>query len=123
MARSGNQYVMVAYHYSNVILVKTFTSRKDKNRLAAYNAITQRLKENNLLLDLQILDNECSKDYQATMRSRWGVKSKLEPPDMYRQNAVERAIQKFKAHFLAILAGVAHDFHAICGIFSCCRPK
>ena len=63
--RSGNQYVMVAYHSSNVILVEPFSSRKDKNRLVAYNAMMQRLKEKNLLVDPQILDNECSKEYQA----------------------------------------------------------
>ena len=68
--RSGNQYVMVAYHSSNVILVEPFSSRKDKNRLAAYNAIVHRLKEKNILVDLQILDNECNKKYQATMRDR-----------------------------------------------------
>ena len=32
--RSGNQYVMAAFHSSNVILVEPFYSRKDKNRLA-----------------------------------------------------------------------------------------
>ena len=42
-ARSGNQYVMVAYHSFNVILVEPFSSRKDKYRLEAYNAIMQRL--------------------------------------------------------------------------------
>ena len=41
--RSGNQYVMVAYHSSDVILVEPFSSRKEKNRLAAYNSIIQRL--------------------------------------------------------------------------------
>ena len=60
--RNSNQYVMVAYQSSNVILVEPFYSRKDKNRLAAYNSITQRLKENNLLVDLQILDNGYSKE-------------------------------------------------------------
>ena len=61
-AKSGNQYVMVAYHSYNVILVEPFTSRKYRNRLAAYNRIMQRLKEKNLLVDLQILDNECIKE-------------------------------------------------------------
>ena len=42
--RSGNQYVMVAYHSSIVILVEQFYSRKDKYRLASYNAIMQQLK-------------------------------------------------------------------------------
>ena len=55
--RSGNQYVMVAYHSSNVILVETFSSRKYKYRLEAYNAIMQRLKQKDLPVDLHILDN------------------------------------------------------------------
>ena len=44
-ARSGNQYVKVAYHSSNFILFEPFASRKDKHRLTAYNVIMQRLKE------------------------------------------------------------------------------
>ena len=78
--------------------------------MAAYNAIMQRLKEKDLLVDLQILDNECSKEYQATIRNSWKVQFQLVPSDMHRQNAAERAIRKFKAHFLAILSGAAPDF-------------
>ena len=81
--RRGNQYFMVAYHSSNVILVEPFSSRKDKNRLAGHNAIMQRLKEKYLLVDLHILDNEFSKEYQATIRNRWKVQFQLVPPDMY----------------------------------------
>ena len=76
-ARSGNQYVMVAYHSSNVILVEPFSSRKDKYRLEAYNAIMQRFKQTYLLVDLHILDNECSKEYHATIRNRWKVQFQL----------------------------------------------
>ena len=63
-ARSGNQYVMVAYHSSNVILVEPFKSRKYTFRLATYDTIMQRLKDKGLLVDLQILDNECSTAYE-----------------------------------------------------------
>ena len=44
------------------------------------------------------------------MRDKWGVKFQLVPPDMHRKNAVEQAIRTFKAHFLAILADISHDF-------------
>ena len=44
------------------------------------------------------------------MRDRWGVKFQLVPPDTHRRNAVEQDIRTFKAHFLAILAGISHDF-------------
>ena len=83
---------MVAYNSSNVILVEPFFSRKYKNRLADYNAIMQRLKEKNILVELQILENECSKEYQATMRDRWGVNLQLFLTDMHRRNVAERAI-------------------------------
>ena len=109
-SRRGNKYVMVAYHSSNVILVDPFPLRKCKNRLVAYDAIMQQLKENNLLVDLQILENECSKEYQATIRDRWGVKFQRVPPDMHRRNAAEKFVRKLKARFLAILTGIAHDF-------------
>ena len=67
-ARSGNQYIMVAYHSSNVILVEPFASRKNKHRLAPYNIIMQRLKDKNLPVDLQTLDSEFSKEYKANMK-------------------------------------------------------
>ena len=70
----------------------------------------QRLKEKYLLVDLHILDNECIKDYQSTIQNRWKVQLQLVPPDMHRQNAAEREIQTFKAHFLAIFAGVVPYF-------------
>ena len=59
---------------------------------------------------MQIINNECSKEYKATMQQKWNVAYQLVPPDLHRRNAAERAIRKFKAHFLAILAGVATYF-------------
>ena len=39
-ARSGNQYVMIAYHADgNLILQQGFKMRNDRHRIAAYNAI------------------------------------------------------------------------------------
>ena len=70
----------------------------------------QRLKEKDLLVELHILDNECSKEYQATIRKRWGFQFQLVPPDMHRRNAEEQSIRTFKSNFVAILAGVAPDF-------------
>ena len=88
---SGNQYVMVAYHSSDVILVEPFSSRKE-NRLAAYNSIMQRLKEKYITIDLHILDNGCSREYQATIQNRCKFQFQLVPPDMHRQNVAERVI-------------------------------
>ena len=57
-AHSGNQYIMIAYHFeANLILAKPFASRKYTYRLLAYDKIMKRLSDNKLILDLQILDN------------------------------------------------------------------
>ena len=91
---------LVSYHLSSIIVLEPFVYRKDKHRLTAYNIIMQRLKDKNLLVDLQILDNECSKDYKETMKQKWNVTYHLVPLDLHRRNAAERAIRTFKAHFL-----------------------
>ena len=109
-SRSGNQYVMVAYHSSNVILVDPFKTRKYQHRLAAYNSIMQRLNNRGLTTDLQNLDNEASQNYKANVKYRWGVDFQLVPPNIHRINALEQEIRTFKAHFLAVLSGVAPDF-------------
>ena len=108
--RSGNQYIMVAYHYSNVILVELFASQNYKHRLAAYNIIMQRLKYKKLLVDFQILDNEYNKEYKLTMKEKQGIDHQLVPPDIHRRNAANISIRTLKAHLLATLSGVAHDF-------------
>ena len=64
-SHSGNQYIMIAYHWdANLILAKPSTSKKDKHRLLAYDKLMQRLRNNKLTADLQILHNEASADYK-----------------------------------------------------------
>ena len=109
-SRAGNQYIMIAYHSSNLILAQPFANRKDKHRMAAYDTIMTRVKAAGLDVDLQVLDNEASKEYKEIMTNKWKVKYQLVPPDMHRRNAAERAIRTFKAHFISILAGVDQDF-------------
>ena len=70
----------------------------------------QRLTDNNLRVDLQVLDNEASADYKLSIKTKWKAKYQLVPPHTHRSNAAERAIRTFKAHFLSILASVAPDF-------------
>ena len=100
-ARSRNQYIMIGYHSSNLILAQPFSSRKDKHRIAAYNAMIERLTAKGLNANLQVMDNEASKDFKKNMVNKWKVEYQLVPPDMHRRNAAERTIRTFKAHFLA----------------------
>ena len=110
-ARSGNQYIIIAYHCnSNLILTEPFASRKDKHSLLAYDKIMRRLINNQLTVDLQILDNEASADYKRAITEKWNANYQLVPPNTHRSNAAERAIHTFKSYFLSILAGVAPDF-------------
>ena len=70
----------------------------------------QRLTDNKLIVDLQILYNKASAEYKRSIKTKWNSNYQLVPPNTHRSNAAERAIRTFKAHFLSILAGVAPDF-------------
>ena len=109
--RSGNQYIMIAYHCdANLILSEPFASRKWKHRLLAFDKIIQRLINNKLIVDLQILDNEASVEYKRAITEKWKANYQLVPPNTHRSNASERVIRTFKAHFLSVIAGVASCF-------------
>ena len=107
---SGNQCLMISYQYDyNVTLVSSFKLLKDSHRLLAYNKITTQLKQQNQIVDLQILDNEASADYKRTMWDIWKVDYQLSPPNLHLQNSSKRSIFTFKAYFLSTLAGIAED--------------
>ena len=55
-----------------------------------------------------LMDNEASAKLKAEIRKNCTIQ--LVPPDNHRRNLVERAIQTFKCHFKAILAGVDGSF-------------
>ena len=102
---------MIAYHCdSNVILACPLKNCKDQHRLLTYATIMGDLKRRGHKVDLQILDNEASATFKEEITKTWGAKFQLVPPNMHRRNATERAIRTFKAHFLSVVAGVAHDF-------------
>jgi hypothetical protein len=110
-ARSGNQYVMIAYYANgNLILQQAFKIRSDKHRIAAYNSIMTRIAARGLSVDLQILDNEASAAYKQAIAFTWQSKFQLVPPEMHRINRVECAIRTFKDHFLSILGDVDQSF-------------
>jgi hypothetical protein len=110
-ARSGNQYVMIAFHTDgNFILQQAFKTKSDRHCIAANNSIMMRLAARGLSVDLQILDNEASSAYKEATTFKWNAKFQLRPPGMHHRNRAERVIRTFKDHFLAILAGVNAAF-------------
>jgi hypothetical protein len=73
-ARSGNQYVMIAFHTNgNLILQQAFRSKSGCHRIAAYNTIMTRLAARGLSVDLQILDNEASATYKEAITFKWNA--------------------------------------------------
>ena len=83
-SRSGSQYKMIAYHCGpNAIISAPFKYRVNKHRLMAYGAIMQRLKECNMLVDLQILDNKSSTGYKRVIKAKWVVGYQLVPPNIH----------------------------------------
>ncbi len=110
-ARSGNQYIMIAYHaYGNLILQQPFKTKSNAHRLAAYNIIMTCLAAKGLSVDLQIMDNEASPAFKQAITFAWRAKFQLVPPDMHHCNWAECAIRTFKNQFIAILAGVDPTF-------------
>ena len=57
----------------------------------------------------QILDNKASKKYKDAITLS-GMTFQFVPPDDYRQNIAEKAIQFWKDHFVSVLSGTAHTF-------------
>ena len=110
-SRSGNDYITIAYHCdSNKILHSPFVNRKEKHRIIAYNSIMQRLDDRGHHVDVQISDNGVSTDPKRTIVENWCATYQLVPPNVHRINVAERAIRTFKAHFIAVLAGVDPNF-------------
>ena len=65
---------MITYHCdANLILAVPFKSIKDTHRLLAYDKIMQRLSDHKLTVELQILDNEASTEYNRVIKKKWNT--------------------------------------------------
>ena len=110
-SRSGHHYIMLEFNCdSNVILIEPFQYRHDRHHIAAYSRITMRLHKRGHAVELQVLVNEASAEYFRAIIQTQKTKFQLVPLDVHRPNAAECTIRTFKAHFLAILAGVDRAF-------------
>ncbi len=63
------------------------------------------------------MDNEAPAEFKAAIKKN-GCKVELTPVDMHRRNIAERAIQTFKSHLIAVIAGLdekfpIHEWHRI----------
>ena len=107
----GNKYIMVAVELDgNYIDGEPLQSRYGKSLTKAYQTIFQRWKATGVITpNWHILDNEAPAELKQAIREN-NCRVELTPADQHRRNAAERAIQTFKGHFIAVLAGVADGF-------------
>ena len=78
--------------------------------ILAYDKLMQILLNHEVTTNLQIIDNEASAEYKKFIKKKWNANYQLVPPNTHWSNAAEQAICTFKAHFIAILTGVAPYF-------------
>jgi len=106
----GNTSLMVYYDIdANYIDAEPIRSHADLQMINAYKKLWERTNRGQKTKpNLHILDNEASEAFKAAIRQNCNLQ--LVPPDTHRRNQAERAIQTFKSHFIAILAGVDESF-------------
>jgi hypothetical protein len=109
-SQRGNRYIMVAIHLdANYIFVQPMRNRTKEEMIRAYEKIINRMRMAGLGLKNHTLNNEVSDALKQYIRKQ-EIQFELVPPGNHRQNQAERAIQTFKAPFIAILAGVDDKF-------------
>jgi hypothetical protein len=107
----GHKYIMVAVELDgNYIDAEPVKSRTAKALTEAYQAIFQRWQATGAVSpNWHMLDNEAPEELKKAIREN-KCRVELTPADQHRRNAAERAIQTFKGHFIAVLAGVDSSF-------------
>jgi hypothetical protein len=105
-----NQYIMMSVEVDgNYIDAESMKKKSEGLIIKAYLILWTRLTALGMVRPTtHILDNKASKAYKAVVRKNCTIQ--LIPPDIHCRNLVERAIQTFKNHFKAIIAGVDDNF-------------
>ncbi len=107
---SSNQYIMVLVEVDeNYIDAEPMKNRSAGSMVKAYLTLWKQIIESGSIKPMtHILDNEASVELKEAIKKNCTIQ--LVPPDNHRRNLAERAIQTFKNHFKAILAGVDNSF-------------
>ena len=88
---------------ANAIMSVALPDRRGSSFRDAWLKIYKKLQFNGYAPKLHILDNECSTDIKDAFK-RHNVDFQRVPAHQHRRNAAERAIQTWKAHFIAGLS-------------------
>jgi hypothetical protein len=106
----GNTSLMVYFDVdANYIDAEPKRNHKDNQMIQAYQNLWTRMNCNcETKPNMHILNNEASEAFKTEIKKNCNLQ--LVPPDTHRRNLAERAIQTFKSHFIATLAGVNSSF-------------
>ena len=106
----GNKYIMVLVEVDgNYIDAEPMKDKSTGSMIKTYLLLWNRLTDTGTVKPkTHIMDNEVSEDFKKEIRKNCTIQ--LVPPDNHRRNLAERAIQTFKNHFKAIIAGVDDSF-------------
>jgi hypothetical protein len=107
----GHKYTMVAVELDgNYIDAEPMKSRTAKELTEAYTRIYARWKATGVICpNWHVLDNETPAEFLETIREN-GCRVEKTPADIHQQNIAEQAIQTYKSHFIATMAGVSDNF-------------
>ncbi|KAL7477858.1 hypothetical protein ACHAW6_003650 [Cyclotella cf. meneghiniana] len=107
----GNKYIKVAVKLDgNYIDAEPLKTRATQSLIKAYQAIHNGWKAAKVICpNWHILDNEAPEAFKQAIQDNQ-CRVELTPANQHRRNAAERAIQTFKGHFIALLAGVSDNF-------------
>ena len=106
----GNKYILILWDSdSNAILAEPMQNRTAAEHVRAYEVLHTFLSQRGCRPQLQRLDNEASEALKTKISEK-DMEYQLVPPHNHRTNPCERAIQTFKNHFIATLAGTDPHF-------------
>jgi hypothetical protein len=107
---SRNKYIMVSVEVDgNFIDAEPMKNKTAGSIIKAYLALWNQLTVSGTVKPTtHLLDNKASEEFKAGLRKKNTIQ--YVPPDNHRQNLAVQAIQTFKNHFKAILAGVDDSF-------------
>ena len=106
----GARYILIMYVYdSNAILTEPLQSKYGHELLRGFKNIYQHIVSRGIHTTMHRLDNEAPQCLQSYLQSQ-NIDFQLVPPNFHRQNAAERAIKTFKAHFISGLSSIDPKF-------------
>ena len=105
----GHEYMLLSV-YRGYIHIELLKNRESAELVRAYRATYDFFERLTIKPAFQMLDNEKSNALDKLLKHELKVTVELVPPNCHRRNRAERAIQDWKAHFIAGLATVDPNF-------------